>query len=98
MIRIAITAAAFDAIAETLPFGSTPYEAKPTADGGYFIWLEKGALARLDALRQPGRATARSSYAWPRSRRTAPEDGGASEAAAPVPSAVVARRVYLPRH
>jgi hypothetical protein len=54
MIRIAITAAAFDAVAETLPFGSTPYEAKPTADGGYFIWLEKGSLARLDALRRPG--------------------------------------------
>jgi hypothetical protein len=51
MIRIAITEAA---IAPTLPFGSVGYEAKATADSGYFIWLEKGALSRLDALRQPG--------------------------------------------
>jgi hypothetical protein len=34
MIQISITQAAFDAIAETLPFGSTMYEAKTSADGG----------------------------------------------------------------
>jgi hypothetical protein len=54
MIRIAITAAAYDAIAATLPLGSVGYEAKRSADGGYFIWLERRALHRLDALRQPG--------------------------------------------
>jgi hypothetical protein len=54
MIRISITEAAFDAVAETLPFGSTMYEAQPSADGGRFIWLEKFALSKLDALRHPG--------------------------------------------
>jgi hypothetical protein len=54
MIRIAITAEAFDAIATTLPFGTVSYEAKVTADGGRFIWLERRALDRLDALRHPG--------------------------------------------
>ena len=39
MIRIAITEAAFDAIADTLPSGSTMYEAKASADGGRFVWL-----------------------------------------------------------
>jgi hypothetical protein len=54
VIRIAITQAAFDAIADTLPFGSTMYEAKASAEGSYFIWLERRALDHLDALRQPG--------------------------------------------
>jgi hypothetical protein len=54
MIRIAITAEAFDAIARTLPLGSVSYEAQVTADGGRFIWLERRALDKLDALRQPG--------------------------------------------
>jgi hypothetical protein len=55
MIRLAITSAAFDAMAETLPLGFAMYEAKATADGGWFIWLEKGALSRLNALRPAGR-------------------------------------------
>jgi hypothetical protein len=54
MIRIAITQAAYDAVADTLPFGSVGYEAKRSADNQIFIWLEKGALSRLDALRQRG--------------------------------------------
>jgi hypothetical protein len=54
MIRIAITAAAFDAIAKSLPFGSVMYEAKTTSDGERFIWLERLALSKLHALRQPG--------------------------------------------
>jgi hypothetical protein len=29
------------------------YEAKTTADGGRFIWLERLALSKLDALRGP---------------------------------------------
>jgi hypothetical protein len=54
MIRIAISAEAYEAIAETLPLGSLGYEAKRTDQGEYLIWLEKRALSRLDALRQPG--------------------------------------------
>jgi hypothetical protein len=59
MIRISIAEAGFAAIAETLPFGSTPYEAKRSADGQNFIWLERLALDRLDALLPPGRGLQR---------------------------------------
>jgi hypothetical protein len=54
MIRIAITEAAFEAVAETLPFGSTLHEAKASADGGRFVWLERRAVDQLYALRQRG--------------------------------------------
>jgi hypothetical protein len=39
MIRITITAAAFEAIAATLPFGSVGVEPKPGAKGERWIWL-----------------------------------------------------------
>jgi hypothetical protein len=54
MIRIAITPAAYEAISATLPLGSVGYEAKRSDQGDYFVWLERLALSRLDALRQPG--------------------------------------------
>jgi hypothetical protein len=54
MIRIAITEAAYEAIARTLPLGSVGYEAKRTEQGEVLIWLERRALDRLDALRQHG--------------------------------------------
>jgi hypothetical protein len=54
VIRIAITEAAFNVIADTLPFGSTMYETKASNDGGYFIWLERHAMDQLYALRQRG--------------------------------------------
>jgi hypothetical protein len=54
MIRIAITAEAFDAVAKTPPFGRTMYEANVSADGGRFIWLERRAVDQLYALRQQG--------------------------------------------
>jgi hypothetical protein len=37
MIRISITAAAFEAIAKTLPVGSVGYEAEPDAKGEMHI-------------------------------------------------------------
>jgi hypothetical protein len=37
-----------------LPLGSVGYEAKRTDEGEVLIRLERGALDRLDALRQPG--------------------------------------------
>lgn len=52
--RIAITAVAYETIAATLPPGGVGYNAKPTDPGDYLIWLERRALSRLDALRQPG--------------------------------------------
>ena len=54
MIRIAITEAAFNVIADTLPLGSTTYEAGVSSDGGRFIWLERRAVDQLYALRQRG--------------------------------------------
>jgi hypothetical protein len=54
MIRIAITQAAFDAIAVTLPLGSVAYE--PAVDVGdlRYIWLEPRWLERLNSYRGPG--------------------------------------------
>jgi hypothetical protein len=43
MIRIAISPAAFDAIAATLPLGSVGYEAQANAKGERLIWLESAA-------------------------------------------------------
>ena len=53
MIRISITAAAFEVIAATLP-GSIGYEAQLTANGERWIWLEPRFANRLRALRGPG--------------------------------------------
>jgi hypothetical protein len=53
MIRIAITAGAFDPVASTLPLSSVTYEAEVTADGGRFIWIDRHARSQLDALRRP---------------------------------------------
>jgi hypothetical protein len=52
MIRIAVTEAAFDAVAATLPLGSVAYEAQLDAQGKRLIWPE--ARVKLTALRGPG--------------------------------------------
>ena len=54
MIRVAITAEVFEAIAATLPPDSMGYEHTRTAHGGYFIWLDQRTVERLKAARQPG--------------------------------------------
>ncbi len=54
MIRIAITPAAFDAIAATLPLGSVGYEAQTNARGERLVWLETAIIDRLAAMRGPG--------------------------------------------
>jgi hypothetical protein len=58
MIRIAITAEAFDAIVATLPLGSVGYEAERTAKGERLIWLERVWADKLAAMRGPARAAA----------------------------------------
>lgn len=58
MIRIAISAAAFEAIARTLPLGSVGYEAEANEQGERLIWLEAAMADRLGAMRGPGRVTA----------------------------------------
>jgi hypothetical protein len=54
MIRIAITQAAFDAIARTMPFGSVNFEAGVDDKGGRYIWLPRAVVDRLRSLRGPG--------------------------------------------
>jgi hypothetical protein len=53
MIRIAISQAAFDAIASTLPPGSTGYENTVNEKGERLIWLEARWLDRLKSYRWP---------------------------------------------
>jgi hypothetical protein len=43
MIRIAISQAAFEAVAATMPLGSVGYEAERTDKGEVFIWLDEGS-------------------------------------------------------
>jgi hypothetical protein len=54
MIRIAISQAAFDAIAKTLALGSTGYENKTNEKGERLVWLDRSVVDRLRALRGPG--------------------------------------------
>jgi hypothetical protein len=54
MVRIAITQAAFDAIAKTLPLGSVGYENATNEKGERLIWLEPSMVDRLRAMRGPG--------------------------------------------
>jgi hypothetical protein len=52
-VRFTISAAAFDAIAATLP-SSVGYERIRAPNGDYFIWLEPRYVDRLRAMRGPG--------------------------------------------
>ncbi len=54
MVRIAISHAAFDAIARTMPFGSVNFEAGVDDKGERLIWLDHAVVARLSAMRGPG--------------------------------------------
>jgi hypothetical protein len=53
VIRIAITAEAFDAVAAMLPSGNVLYERDRTARGGYFVWLDESVVNNLERLRGP---------------------------------------------
>jgi hypothetical protein len=54
MVRIAISQAAFEAIAKTLPLGSVGYENATNEKGERLIWLEPSMVDRLRARRGPG--------------------------------------------
>src|SRR3984957_17755222 len=56
MIRLAISQAAFDAIARTLPFplGVVSYENASNAKGERYVWLDPKVVEHLRALRGPG--------------------------------------------
>jgi hypothetical protein len=53
MIKIAITAEAFSAIAGMLPSGKVVYERERTAQGGYLVWLDESVVNNLERLRGP---------------------------------------------
>jgi hypothetical protein len=53
MVRIAISQAAFEAIARTLP-GSVSVENKINGRGERYVWLEPRVVDRLRYLRGPG--------------------------------------------
>ena len=53
MIKIAISAEAFHAIAESLPLGSFAVEPERMQDGRVEIWLAPNVLAKLKMLRRP---------------------------------------------
>jgi len=52
MIRLAITQAAFDAIAATMPLGSVGYEAETDDNGDRFIWLPRSVVDQLRSRRR----------------------------------------------
>ena len=54
MIRIAITAEAFEAIASTLALGSISFENATNERGERLIWLDHAVVSRLRAMRGPG--------------------------------------------
>ena len=56
MVRIAISQAAFEAIARTLPLGSVSFENKIDEQGQRLIWLEPRVVDRLMAMRGRGQS------------------------------------------
>jgi hypothetical protein len=54
MIRIAISQAAFEAIARTLPLGSVGFENATNERGEIYVWLAPTTIDRLRAMRGPG--------------------------------------------
>jgi hypothetical protein len=53
-VRIAISQAAFEAIARTLPLGSMSFENKIDENGDRLIWLERRMLDKLRSYRRAG--------------------------------------------
>jgi hypothetical protein len=57
MIRIAITAEAFDAfdgVSSLLPLGMVSFEREPDVNGERLVWLAPNVFNCLRALRDPG--------------------------------------------
>jgi hypothetical protein len=54
MVRIAISQAAFDAIAATMALGSVGYENKTDEHGNRLVLLDRAIVDRLRSLRGPG--------------------------------------------
>jgi hypothetical protein len=54
MIRIAITAEAYEAVARTLAFGTVAVEPHLNERGERLIWLEERQLDKLNSIRRSG--------------------------------------------
>jgi hypothetical protein len=56
VVRIAISAEAFEAIAQTLPLplGLVSYENASNEKGERYVWLDRKVVEHLRALRGPG--------------------------------------------
>jgi peptidoglycan/xylan/chitin deacetylase (PgdA/CDA1 family) len=54
VVRIAITQAAFEAIARSLPLGNVSFENKTDEQGQRLISLDRAVVDRLRAMRGPG--------------------------------------------
>jgi hypothetical protein len=54
MIRIAITAEAYEAIARTLALGTVACEPEPNKNGERLIWIEERRLDKLNSIRGSG--------------------------------------------
>jgi hypothetical protein len=85
MIRIAISQAAFDAIAATLPLGSVGYENATNEKGERYIWLEPKVVDRLRALRE----------SWRELQRRYPAAGSLRRAALRLTRATASHAVVL---
>jgi hypothetical protein len=64
VVRIAISAEAFEAIARTLPFGSMSFENKANERGERLIWIDHAVVARLRAMRGQSRAQVSGQYLY----------------------------------
>jgi hypothetical protein len=53
MVRIAISAAAFDASASTMPLGNVGLKPEREPDGSIRIWLDRRVVDRLNSMRRP---------------------------------------------
>ena len=69
MIRISVSAAAFQAIAATSPLGTVDHE----PNGERLIWLEERWINQLDAIRMPGKSYS-DVILWLRSSLWRPKD------------------------
>jgi hypothetical protein len=54
MIRIAITAEAYEAIARTLALGTVACEPQPNENGERVIWIEERWLDKLNSVMRTG--------------------------------------------
>ncbi len=54
MIRLAITRAAFNALAASLPFGSMNFENEVSENDEIHVWPARSVVDRFKAMRGPG--------------------------------------------